>query len=243
MNATPTALQASNYAKEQKFLDDLYQIMEVGKEQEMSRRLLQEITRADPGRMYQVLIALQRANGYTMRFEWHDPNSEEGPGKRAFWKLNIPYEEAKVILDKAQREHLIAAKMRYKKVGSANLVKARAAKDSTNGVVYSTGPDMPKGIGIKSFSPQEKQPKALVEAARQYGPKLNAAKAAYDLLKSGGIEVDREAFFKVMNISQDERLEVVSLVLPYIDQLEAQVKELKKARKEAAKELTPATIS
>lgn len=232
---TPTPLQAENYAKEQKFLTDLYELMSVGVEQEMSVRLLHEITRADPARAHKVLLALQRANGYTMRFEWHDPNNATAPGKHAFWTLNIPYEDAKVILDKAQADDLLYQKTRYSRAMS-NRHKNNAQKGlSNNGTAYAVGPDMPKGIGIKTFSPAAKEPKALVEAARQYGPKLSAAKQAYDLLTSSGIDIDKKTFFDTMKVSTDDRLEIVSLVLPYIDQLEAQVKQLKNERKAAAK--------
>lgn len=219
MDLTPTPLQAENFAKQHKFLEQLYQILDVDKEQRMSVNTLVHVTGAERRHIDFVLECLQEAKGYIMRFEWKRP-SDTDPGKRSFWTLTIPYSSAKIALDKAQLE--FTERMR----------RARShPRSKNNGVAYSTGSDMPKGIGIKTFSPTEKQPKALVEAARMYGPKVAAAKQAYETLTSAGIEVNEQTFFETMSVPKDERLEAVALVLPYIDDLLSTIKQLKAERR------------
>lgn len=225
--AKPGKIHTQIFEEQNRFLEDLYSLLEVGREQSMSVASMAETTGAKPNTVITVTKCLRNANAFITRYEYH------GGGKVSFWTLLVPKEKAQIILNKYQM-NLVKTIFQH---------RSQAMRNRGNGIVYTSGPDMPKGIGIKSFSPVEKQPKALVEAARQFGTKISAARNAMETLKAAGITVDEKTFFSSMGIPTDDRLEAVSLVLPYIDDLLSTIRDLKTARREeAANTATPVTI-
>jgi hypothetical protein len=93
---------------------------------------------------------------------------------------------------------------------------AQTEKEETRAIA---GPEPKKTFTI--LAPLRKdEPRAFIEAARQYANRQTAVEKEYQSLVTMGLQVDRELFFKAISLPRDETLETVSLVLPLITELE-----------------------
>jgi hypothetical protein len=92
-------------------------------------------------------------------------------------------------------------------------------------LVASSGPQAPKPLAPLAPARHD-EPRALVEAARQYAAVNNQLDSKVKELEALGVTVDRVQLAKAIKAPHDHVLLVVSKVLPYVEQLERQVDRL-----------------
>lgn len=121
-------------------------------------------------------------------------------GRRAFWTLAIPQDEAMRRLTEHQHNEIAA-------------MSTPSQPEPVSELVASVGDE-----ADSPFAPLQKlkgrdEEEALVAAARQYASRKDIMAATVKQLEAAGIEVKRDAF----TFKTDPQLEAVSLVLPVID--------------------------
>jgi hypothetical protein len=227
-------LQEKNFEKQRAFLVDLYKVLEVGKEVRTSMAQISDATGYEPNIVSYVLNVLRHKNGYAIRTEYGAYGSASGLGKRSYWTLLIPYDRAERYLREWQDNNR-SSTHRSRSSARKTVIERKKSEVAKQPVAMSFGDDAPRSIDIQRFSPANKEPGALVAAAKQYSEKFPVVQKALDTLKSGGLTIDEEAFFKAMNLQKDDRLETIALILPYIDQMERTITRLTEANKQLRK--------
>jgi hypothetical protein len=166
-------------------------------------------------------------------------------GRNVFWKINVDLDEAMAILDKLDRDEIDAARVNtsnaMKKVAAARKEKRKetttppANKVTVDAVTIRTnrdgeaveaivGPDDRNSAFEALRSLRKDESFALVEAARQYNTRSSEIEKQINHMienaKALGIRMDENMLRASVTLEIDTRLEDVSLVLPYITQLE-----------------------
>jgi uncharacterized protein involved in exopolysaccharide biosynthesis len=99
---------------------------------------------------------------------------------------------------------------------------AQVRQASMSELVHVTGTDAPRPMA--SLSPERyDEPRALVEAARQYAGLHRQVDTKIKELEALGITVDRDKLGKAVALPADPRLSAVAQAMPYIEALERQV--------------------
>lgn len=106
--------------------------------------------------------------------------------------------------------------------GTSNGVTVRPP---TSELVHVAGNDAPRPMASLS-SERYDEPRALVEAARQYAGLHKQVDTKVKELEALGITVDRERLAKAVALPADPRLAAVAQAMPYIEGLERQVDRL-----------------
>jgi hypothetical protein len=93
------------------------------------------------------------------------------------------------------------------------------------------GPDAPNPFaGLRAL--RKSEPAALVEAARQYNNRQDFVISRLVEMEKLGVVIDREKVMKGIKLERDDELEGIVKVLPFIDELEAQVKQAESWREQ-----------
>lgn len=163
------------------------------------------------------LIDMERAG--TLRRSYNKPGgrcSTRG-GKVATWLLPLPRAEAL----RKQNEYWAAHP-----VGGPVPAKP-AVKVGVDGEAHEAiaGPDAPQAFEVLR-SERKDEGVALVEAARQYLGRQDTIRRAFQEMEKQGITVDWTRVDQVVSVEQDDRLESVANLLPYVTQLEKRVERL-----------------
>jgi hypothetical protein len=93
-------------------------------------------------------------------------------------------------------------------------------------LVASAGPEASKPLAQSLASARYDEPRALVEAARQYATVNKQLDDKVKELEALGMNVDRSQLAKAIKAPHDHQLLVVSKVMPYIEGLERRVERL-----------------
>lgn len=156
-------------------------------------------------------------------FEYGYTEQGRATGRRFTWRLLIP--KAEMLIRLADLE---ANEMRPKPKAKP---KTKLAVPVGNGrdVVAAVGPE-PTGSFEALRAVRKDESFALVAAARQYSERTHTLDTSVSaLVKQAaelGVSIDVAALRASMTVAHDERLETISLVLPYVTQLENAVTRL-----------------
>jgi hypothetical protein len=83
---------------------------------------------------------------------------------------------------------------------------------------------------LDALAPLRKsEPRAFVEAARQYLARWEIAEKHAKALVEAGLAKDTDIILEALNLKEDNEFEAVAKVLPYIDELERQITHLEKS--------------
>lgn len=132
-------------------------------------------------------------------------------GRRSFWLLALPRDEALARLDAHHRQEI------------ETMTAERAEPEATK-LVASVG-DHVEHQPFQALKPMRRdEQEALIGAARQYAARKEILRETIAQLERAGIKANSEAF----EFTHDDRLEAIMLVLPAIDRLETQVTNLER---------------
>jgi hypothetical protein len=93
------------------------------------------------------------------------------------------------------------------------------------------GPDAPSPFeSLRDL--RKNEPGALVEAARQYANRNDFVIDRLTEIEKLGVVIDREKVMRAIKLQRDDEFEGIVKVLPYIDELEARVKQALEWRNE-----------
>jgi hypothetical protein len=65
------------------------------------------------------------------------------------------------------------------------------------------------------------EPRALIEAARQYMTRQDAVEKQYQSLVTMGLSVDKDLFFKSISLPKDDFLDAISHVVPLVTSMDS----------------------
>lgn len=179
-------------------------------------------TRVEYGRMVGDKNMSGRTSFWTLT---GDPETTTREALR-LWSSKTPVYEAKSRADRerrqARRTNGVRDETNFRNHGSQAVggPVVRYVRDEPAEAI--AGPDKNSPFDVLA-SLRKNEPKALVEAARQYAGRRQLINQKLDELEKAGITVNREEFFRSAQLETVEHLDIISLVLPYIDQLETQV--------------------
>lgn len=168
-------------------------------------------------------------------------NGKRIAGRRATWQLIEPLEEA---MRRVSEWEALGEPWEYdKRKGYApkfsSRPKAREAvavaveeeipvtiaaneKEETRAIA---GPEPEKAFSALAALRKD-EPRALIEAAKQYMDRHKAVEREYQSLVTMGLNVDRDLFLQSISLPRDEFMEAVSLVVPLVVELESRVERL-----------------
>lgn len=219
----PTAIEKSRQGK-RRALDALYLVLTVGE-----ARLGTDTAIAS-------LIRMPKQDVRNLRYDLTETKALEarsvmvGKTKSTSWTLLVTHETARSGLDAlwARQDRETAERMatigerRAKHAAASSTPPTPVAPDET---VHISGEDAPKPfvpLGKERFD----EPRALVEAARQFAGLHREVDRRLRELEALGISIDRDSVAKTIKLPRDPRLAAVAEALPYIEQLERSVERL-----------------
>lgn len=218
------------YEKDRQYLANVYtQIPEPNVEHAKSTMDFEDV-RSNRAQLLERLGILQR------RTEYGRPSQGEPLGRKSFWTLLVPRDEAERLLAKHHDESFASSldsinagfkkapetRRKNREARAQELRRAEAELDEL--------PEPPRA----NLSAAEQV--ALIERARSYTERRNIALARLDELASSvseaGISFDKKAAYNSFHFDDvDPELEAISLIVPFIDRLEETIDELLKANK------------
>ena len=254
----PTRKQTTDkHAKRRLILDRIYDLLDVGVEaRELSAAMFAD-DNISAHTVGDYTREMDKAGILRRRMEYGTPKNGLRTGRHFHWTLLVPKRRAIEILDVLDATEIANIDRARRKAGK------KAAQTRKNGIDKAIrvvddepveaiiGPDAPNQFEVlRPYRRVVAEPYALVEAARQYANRTNTMSSKIDALlaqaRELGMTVDEATLRGSVVFDSDDRLDVVVLVLPYIDQLEAatarligqveglkeQITELNKARME-----------
>lgn len=236
-----STLVEASYDKQRTILDGMYQLFPVGEEQhgiqlESIGATIGGVGDA-PQAIKSAMVTARDAFLEAGIIAYHRAQIPGQQGRKSHLTLLVPHYQAKEMLDKWQKDRLMKPWTGKPRRNPPKAIKASAA--ITNGettgsrafgeamalsqkedepVKAIAGPDAP--LPLAALAPLRRDESyALVTAARQYAGRRKAIHDKIRELKDQGIslKMDVEDAF---DFTTDERLESVSLILPYLDQVE-----------------------
>lgn len=232
-------------------LDHLYETMNVGDEYaDCSTTLVAKALGLTESRATQAVKDIGGIGIIERRISFRENIGGISGGRRAHWRLTIDYETAKSLLAELDREESERYDTAMRTSSGRRRIDIKPNQPVPPTEAYETpvirhvngfaveaisGPDRPTMLeALRDLRKDESY--ALVEAARQYlGRERNLGSGIETLLAQAsalGVKIDVESLRSAITIERDDRLESVSLVLPYIDLLERQVERLTTANVE-----------
>lgn len=231
----------SKQTNRRRFLDRLYEMMEVGVEYpDMSAHKVGETVGLSNSQADGIARSLNETGIIKREIGFRPLVNGLATGRVSTWTLLVAKEVAIAMLDRLDTDETAS----YKRNISESMKLARAAKSSKEKVNTDivaikhvgsipvqaiVGPDRPNPLeALRDLRKDESY--ALVEAARQYAHRDQSIESHVDTLvaqaKALGVTIDVDALRSSITIDHDDRLEHVSLVLPYIEQLERSIERL-----------------
>ena len=149
------------------------------------------------------------------------------------WTLLDPIDLVEKKLERKWADDDRETARKMSELGQTNSQRMKgvpAAQRHTNGhspdeTVAIVGPDAPKPLAPLG-SERYDEPRALVEAGRQYASLHKQVDTKMKELEALGIVVDRERLTKTIQLPNDPRLVAIAQTIPYIEQIERQVERL-----------------
>lgn len=185
-----------NRQLERVYLDKFFDLIKPGEEFPSSYKAMAEKTGVPANIVSNVMQLLDKNGVLKRRFTYHGGSAKDAGGRVAYWTIITTKEHAQQLLDAYQ--------------ANLNVRKPSKLPDKKSGnPVETVVEDTALSIAKK-----------LVEECRTYMNTSKVLNETFRALESAGIMVDRETFFRSINIPHNERLEVIALVMPYIESLE-----------------------
>lgn len=224
------------------------ELMEVGKEvRDFSSKDLANTIGDDSmfpyDRVKDYLHDMEKMGIISRRVEYGSKSNGMSAGRHFHLTILLAPDEAEAAFDIADKEELRkyhvaisegnrrSAKRRWEKATAKkiNTDKTAIRYEQDEPVEAIAGPEAPSPFEV--LKPMRKdEPKALVEAARQYRDKTGGIRSKIDdviaTAKELGISINETALRESVTVENDERLEIICLVLPYIEALERRVEAL-----------------
>lgn len=207
-------LQRQRFAKEDQLIKAMYTLLPVGKEQVCSAKDLADIAGL-PGGVVSRYVKNFISIGILSRRLTVTPMQ----GKTAHWTLLMEESDAEALLKRDQEQRFEQAHV-YKKR------KPRKAKvvETTVAIVGPDAPTLAEAMPKAVRDLRKDESGALIAATKQYVARKDTAlgklRELADTMTELGIKFDFAKAAGSMHFEEDERLETVALVLPYVEQLE-----------------------
>lgn len=217
-------------------VENLYDLLGVETEQRGGNLFFGETIGAHPSTVNHVTLFLKKNGFLTFRYVGMPPGSTT-PGKITLWTLHGTKEDAVAALKaswgkqgvKKQPVSEAAPAPRPEKIDEPVALAPEKSSEVTRAIA-GPEPESPFAV-LRSLRKDESG--ALVEAARQYANRMKLVETKLAELAEAGIHVDVSA----IKLDKDERLEVISLVLPYINSLESALHNLSEQNESLRKKL------
>jgi hypothetical protein len=253
------------HEKQLKLLDDLYDLFSFDTETLFASSMIEEETMTH-GTIAKYIAEFIDLGILRRRLEYRVSKKPSGVsvagGRAYYYTLAMPKEEAQDLVNKKFAKDLADAEATF----FASLVPAASKRSKTMKQRYQeetvpikpstdlavrvdrdqpveaiAGPDKPNPFA--ALAPLRKDESyALVEAARQYNQRDTKVNERIEGLlrqaKEFGLTVDETALRNSITIARDERLETVSLVLPYIGMVESQLANYQEQNERLRKQLS-----
>lgn len=233
-------LMKNKQANRRKFMDHLFHTMEVGREYpDMASSRVGETIGLSKSQADAIARSLSDVGILQRRLEIAPFFNGSTAGRKYHWTLTTDIDTARSLLAELDNEESNT----YHTKLSASMQEANARRSSATRVsvlpveatitthddrpvIAVIGPDAPTSFAALADLRKDES-FALVTAARQYAAREHTMEASIEnLLRQAadlGISIDPMRLRDSVQLDQDDRLESVSLVLPYIDQLERRV--------------------
>lgn len=213
-----------------KVIEGTYDLLGVGNEQRGGNMFIGGILGIHPSTVNHVSIFLKKHGFLDFRYVGMPPGTPT-PGKITLWTLHGSKEEAVAQLkeswerpknnEPAEVERTIpGGDDRYTdpedyrtQDDEDRVALAKSEREETRAIA---GPEPASPFAVLR-SLRKDESGALVEAARQYAGRMKLVETKLAELEAAGIHIDVSA----VKLDKDDRLESISLVLPYINSMES----------------------
>ena len=217
------------FEKERRVLDKIYELVPVGQEFVCTSMTIYnafEDFPSSPGQFTRYVSEVEKAGVFTRRYTMVTDNSRPDGrnGKVAYWTLLVDHDKARALLQESQEARMRATDEMLAQPRKPRKPQGFSQPETTVAIVGPDAPTLAEAMSRQVRDLRKDETGALLEAARQYANRKDSAMGKLQELAKTmeelGIRFDADKAAAAMHFEEDERLETIALILPYVERLE-----------------------